>query len=552
LDLTGVLLAAFKNAFNPVHPDYWGEPPADRPTQRSVEAALVAWALWQLGDDFLARLTSIERANIQKWLASCTQIPERDNNHAWFTAMNQAARLALAKKWKEFSGSEAWMLADLKAMEALAKSAEDGWYSDSPAQSVYDYYNFWTFASHFLYWNRMIGKDYPEISARFTARLKRFLEKTPYFFAENGSHILFGRSLSYRWAVLMPLVESYVQGMWTASPGLLRSLVRRNLEFHWNAGTFDKTNGKFYETLTAQGSPAVREIYIDNGHPYWCMQAFSLYSIPPGDRFWTAREEPLPVERADFRIRLEKAQMLLVGTKSSGQVRLLEARNESRRPRYRDGYHKFSYSSHFPFNYISREDRSTWDQALVFRHLETGLCYGRTGIKSGALTAGGDGGGAVTEWWAKLGDLRFEIVTSITLDGEFEKRTHIVTAPAAALGKVEILEGSSVLGLMNNETYQRVSAAKGQILRSPHSKMLIASWNITGYEELEATETFDKDVPANVNVIYPRMVINTLRKQLTAERTKVSSLHYASPRPLKMNELLRRGFDSSNSRRDEG
>ena len=50
------------------------------------------------------------------------------------------------------------MLADVTAMEGLAKSAEDGWYSDSPTLSVYDYYNFWTFASHFLYWNRMIGK----------------------------------------------------------------------------------------------------------------------------------------------------------------------------------------------------------------------------------------------------------------------------------------------------------------------------------------------------------------------------------------------------------
>ncbi len=69
------------------------------------------------------------------------------------------------------------MLADLKAMEALAKSAEDGWYSDSPVLSTYDYYNFWTFASHFLYWNRIIGKSYPEWSERFSRRLKLFLEK---------------------------------------------------------------------------------------------------------------------------------------------------------------------------------------------------------------------------------------------------------------------------------------------------------------------------------------------------------------------------------------
>jgi hypothetical protein len=228
--------------------------------------------------------------------------------------------------------------------------------------------------------------------------------------------------------------------------------------------------------------------------------------------------------------------MLLVGAKNSGQVRLLEARNESRRPRYRDGYHKFSYSSHFPFNYISREDRSTWDQALVFRDNKTGLCYGRSGIKSGSLTADG----IETEWWAQLGDLRFDVKTRIGIDGEFEKRTHVITAPGRSLNQsIEILEGSSVLGLENNEKYEQTIKPNLQILRSGRSKQLISTWNIDGFEVLEATEAFDKSIPSNVNVIYPRMVINTLRKQLKEERTTLVSLHYASPRPMKTDQLLR-------------
>ena len=69
--------------------------------------SLVAWSLWLLGDGFLATLTSAERANIQRWLASCTRVAERQNNHAWFSAINQAARLALSGRWKEFSGRRA-------------------------------------------------------------------------------------------------------------------------------------------------------------------------------------------------------------------------------------------------------------------------------------------------------------------------------------------------------------------------------------------------------------------------------------------------------------
>ena len=75
---------------------------------------------------------------MQNWLASCTIIPERTNNHAWFTALNQAARLELSRTFQEFKGDEEWMLADLKAMDALAPVGEDGWYSDHPQQPVFD------------------------------------------------------------------------------------------------------------------------------------------------------------------------------------------------------------------------------------------------------------------------------------------------------------------------------------------------------------------------------------------------------------------------------
>ncbi|CAN5679737.1 hypothetical protein BH20ACI3_BH20ACI3_10990 [soil metagenome] len=262
-NLSEVVRQTFKNAFDPKHPDYWQEARRDKPSQHQVEAALVAWSLWLLGGKFLATLTSQERANIQAWLASCTGIPERDNNYAWFSAINQATRLALSHRWKELSGDEEWMIADVKAMDALAASAGvDGWYSDSTVESVYDYYNFWTYASHFLYWNRIIGGRYPELSARFFLRLKLFLETAPHFFAANGGHVLFGRSLIYRWSVLMPLVEAYAQGLWPHSPGLLHAIVRRNLEFHWRLGAFDKERGKLRENFTPHGSHNIREMYI--------------------------------------------------------------------------------------------------------------------------------------------------------------------------------------------------------------------------------------------------------------------------------------------------
>ena len=107
MPLDELLLATFRHAFDPAHEHYWAEPPTNKPTQRTVESALVAIALHRLGPEFVGRLSPQERSNVNKWLASCTIIPERENNHAWFTATNQACRLELGRTFPEFKGDEA-------------------------------------------------------------------------------------------------------------------------------------------------------------------------------------------------------------------------------------------------------------------------------------------------------------------------------------------------------------------------------------------------------------------------------------------------------------
>jgi hypothetical protein len=222
MSLTDVLLQTFRDAFDPAHEHYWDKPPTNKPTQRTVESALVAIALHRLGPSFVEQLTPQERSNINAWLAACTIIPERDNNHAWFTATNQACRLELSRTFAEFKGDEAWMVEDLKAMDALAPVGDDGWYSDSPKLPLFDLYNFWTFGNFPLFWSRIIGHRYEKWDAIFKGRVRQFLQKTPYFFAPDGSIPLFGRSLPYRWATLSPMLLGYEMGLWPHSPGLLK------------------------------------------------------------------------------------------------------------------------------------------------------------------------------------------------------------------------------------------------------------------------------------------------------------------------------------------
>jgi hypothetical protein len=536
LDLQDVVVEIFRNAFDPEFPHYWAEPRPDKPTQRAVEAALVADSLWRLGDPLLHRLTSRERSNIQKWLASCTVLPERTNNHAWFHCLNQSARLRLSERWPEFSGDEQWMLEDLKALDALFVPGNDGWYSDSPLIPIYDYYNFWTFGNFPLLWSRMIGERYPEWNEKLLSRARLFLEKVPYFFAPDGSHPWFGRSLIYRWALLSPMLLGYQQGVWPHSPGLLRRIVRLNLEFYSKIGSFDAELGKLRETLSAQGTPAVREDYIDNGHPYWSELGMMMYSIPEDAPFWTDPEEPLPAERADFSVRFEGPRMLVTGTRASGQIRWMQACAAPKFLSYRDKYTKFVASSHFPFNILDDEEHAPWDAALVFRDRGTGRSAGRVGVVHGELLEDG----VQTRWWTELEGTRIEVLSRVRLIGEFEERIHtIVSFTSLEEMKVDVLEGSHALGIREGEVFGDHRLGAWRYLHSPHSGYAIATRSLAGYERLHAVEWFDEG-RTRVNIIHPRMVVNSLEGQLGGPAT-FASLHYASPRPLEPEEILRRG-----------
>ena len=529
VDLREVAVEIFRNAFDPRFPHFWGKPPADKKTQRSVEAALVADALWRMRTPVLERLGSRERANVQDWLASCTSVPERDNNHAWFHCTNQAARLRLSERWPEFHGDESWMLADLEALDRLFVPGQDGWYSDSPDIPIYDFYNFWTFGNFPLIWSGIIGERYPEWRAKFKERARLFLEKAPYFFAVDGSQPWFGRSLLYRWAALSPLLLGYRQGAWPHSPGLLRRIVRANLDYHWKLGAFDRDAAKLRETFSAEGTPAVRDFYIDNGSPYWATLGMLMYSIPASDPFWTAPEEPLPIERGDYRIRFEGPRMLLSGTHDTGQVRWVQARNAPKSWRYRDHYTKLVASSHFPFDIVQEETRAPWDAAVVLRDRATGAMAGRVGVIDGELLDDG----VRTRWYTQLAGRRVEIESRVRLDGEFEGRRHTLLNPDALRGlDVEILEGSHALGLHDGDTAEIRSGDAWRSARNPRTGHLVATWRLAGYPTLDGSESRD-------NLVYARAAVHTLRATLPGATT-FASLHYASPRPLPHADVLRR------------
>ncbi len=519
-----VLQRIYKGAFDPDQPSYWQPAPAGKPDQRQVEAALVAYSLWLAADKILPGLTSRQRQHIQSWLASCTQVPVRHTGWAWFTALNQAVRLGLSTRWREFSGDENSMQQDLAALDQFAVAGPDGWYDDGTNELVFDYSNFWIYQSYFLYWNRVVGGRYPRWSDRFRTRLQSFLRSAPYFFGANGSNVLYGRSLIYRWSVLTPLVQAYQQGLWPYSAGLLRRIVRGNLEFFWNAGAYDRVNGKLRESLTPTGSWNVREYYVDAAHPYWAMQAFSVLAIPRNDPFWMEREQPLPVETQSFVQRLEAEKMMLIGESASGTVRWLHVRNVHPEQQFKDKYGKFSYSSHFPF-LVGRRNGPVWDSGLVFRSPQFDPVNAPTWFIDGWLLPNG----YVRKWGTRSNGVLITITSTIQIHNDVEYRRHEIGAPTGT----QVFEGSPAVGLQTDVGYTTAQIKRGQIIRSASTRQIVASRILGGHGKLVT------QVWRDVHLLSPFTAINSLNASLSPSNYVLESIHLSTTLPLTDLELDR-------------
>ncbi|MDQ3605550.1 MAG: hypothetical protein M3418_05090, partial [Gemmatimonadota bacterium] len=85
-------------------------------------------------------------------------------------------------------------------------------------------------------------------------------------------------------------------------------------------------------------------------------------------------------------------------------------------------------------------------------------------------------------------------------------------------------------------------------IRSRRSGHCLVTWKLAGYHQLSAAEWFEETKRARVNIIYPRMAVNTLIGRLPAQG-EFASLHYASPRPMELEAILRRGGELAAGRR---
>jgi hypothetical protein len=216
--------------------------------------------------------------------------------------------------------SAAEMAADLATHDTFQRAG--GWLSDGPDRA-YDHYAGWALHLYPILWARMAGAT--ELAAprrdRDIARLDEFLRDAVTLVGADGSPLLQGRSLIYRFAAAAPFWAGALAGVPSVSPGLLRTAATSIVGHFTTHGAPDDRG------LLTMGWHApwrrLAQSYSGPGSPYWASKGLLGIALPADHPVWTAEPEPLPVRTGDTLRALPAPGWLVSGTRADGIVRIV-------------------------------------------------------------------------------------------------------------------------------------------------------------------------------------------------------------------------------------
>lgn len=315
VDLRELLASAFIAGADPQHHGYWGTPTDF--VQILVEASDIAIALWLVRESVWPLLPERARSNLLSWLRRSAVADRPVNNWLLFGATADAVATAL----------EGSAVTSLPAYQRFKPHyLGHGWFSDSATGRVVDYYNVWgiTYQLGFLCLiqpdcDREFMRDAVLASADLTAHL----------ISPRGIPIM-GRSVCYRTAAAAPLTVATL-----LEPSALRfGLARRANDCVWR---YFLANGAARDGTLTQGyfgdDPRVFDSYSGPGSSHWGLRSVIPALLhPPGSPYWTAPEQPLPVELGDHLLELPELGWVVEGNQSSGEIRIVVPLNQGNRP----------------------------------------------------------------------------------------------------------------------------------------------------------------------------------------------------------------------------
>ncbi|WP_016699880.1 DUF2264 domain-containing protein [Actinoalloteichus spitiensis] len=277
---------------DPSSPERWPRP--DELGQAKVEAASVALVLQLTRPWLWDRLDEGVRQRTVEWLGTVVGQPYPPINWVWFRVVVESFLREVGGPW-----SQEDVEADLAVHASLRRPG--GWLSDHAEERAYDHYTGWALHLYPLLWTEwfdVVGSLCPPaLRETWAGDLRRYLRDAVALVGADGSPLLQGRSLVYRFAAAAPFWVGALAGVGGVAPGQARRAASGVLRHFLDRGALDG-NG-LLSLGWHHGWPGMRQSYSGPASPYWAAKGMLGLALPADHPVWTEPELPLPVETAD-------------------------------------------------------------------------------------------------------------------------------------------------------------------------------------------------------------------------------------------------------------
>lgn len=271
-----------KNGSDPLSNEYWGK--CHDIDQRFVEMAALAYGILLTPHKLWEPLDSDARNNLADWLYQVNEYAFPPCNWMFFAVL---VNLALKSVHRPFS--QKVLDKYLEYIESCYLS--DGWYLDGQ-NGAKDYYISFAFHYYSLIYYMVMKDEEPERCQIFRQRAEIFARDFIYWFAEDGSAIAYGRSLTYRFAQASFFSICAAAKIEVLPYPVMKGIILRHLNFWGHQPILDHaqllTIGYAYPNLL------MSEQYNAPGSPYWSMKIFACLMLPEEHPFWNTKSMPLP------------------------------------------------------------------------------------------------------------------------------------------------------------------------------------------------------------------------------------------------------------------
>ena len=333
-----LFIKGFINGTDPNHEEYWGE--VVDCDQKMVELAAVGYALVYVPEHVWEPLPEENKKNLADYLLKARKREFRRCNWKFFRVLIDLGLDSVGISYDR-------KLTENHLEELDEMYIGDGWYGDGDKASI-DYYN--PFALHLyglIYY--LVRKDTdPERSQRFKDRALHFAKQYLHWFADDGASIPYGRSMTYRYAVIsfwgiLPLITQSDE-VPVIPWGVLKGVYLRNLRW-WSRQPVSRFRTNTLSVGFAYPNQFMCEAYNSPQSPYWAFKAYIALMVPENHPFWAAKEEPLVLEDAAL-----KVPGMLVSHTPGNTVALISGPYKTFNLRYQaEKYNKFAYSTRYGF-----------------------------------------------------------------------------------------------------------------------------------------------------------------------------------------------------------